>query len=90
MDITLRRLAQNYYLVKKSLIPYFIVVKKIYRRVGIDENTHQIMDLFKFGLPFFDSERVFMPTLWRLFDSYDAPELPRRDFVQWGSEEVKP
>lgn len=83
MDITLRRLAHNYFLVSKSLFPYFIVVRKIYRKVGIDENTHQIEDLYRFGLPFLDAEYIFMPALWRLFDSYDAPDLPRKDFPKW-------
>ena len=44
MDITLRRLAQNYFVVKKSLLPRFVVCKRIRRKVGIDENTHQIID----------------------------------------------
>lgn len=83
MDITLRRLAHSYFLVKKSLFPYFIKVKKIYRKVGIDENTHQIADLFNFGFPFLDDQYIFMPTLWKMFDSYDAPELPRKDFPRW-------
>lgn len=83
MDITLRRLANSYFLVKKSLFPYFIKVKKIYRKIGIDENTHQLTDLFNFGLPFLDDQYVFMPTLWKMFDSYDAPELPRKEFPKW-------
>lgn len=83
MDITLRRLAHSYFLVKKSLFPYFIVVKRIYRKIGIDENTHQLGDLFKFGFPFLDDQYIFMPVLWKMFDSYDAPELPPKEFTRW-------
>lgn len=90
MDITLRRLAHSYFLVKKSLFPYFIKVKKIYRKVGIDENTHQIADLFNFGLPFLDDQYIFMPTLWKMFDSYDAPELPHKDFPKWDRTSAAP
>lgn len=85
MDITLRRLAQDYFLVKKSIIPYFICIRKIRRKIGIDENTHKITDLFKFGLPIIDSQYVFMPSVWKLFDSYDAPELPIKEFQKWTS-----
>lgn len=35
MDITLRRLAQNYFVVKKSLIPRFVVCKRIRRKVAL-------------------------------------------------------
>ena len=85
MDITLRRLAHDFFLVKKSLIPFFIVVKRIKRKVGIDENTHQIADLYRFGLPILDDVYVFMPSVWKLFDSYDAPDLPLKDFPLWNT-----
>ena len=39
MDITIRRLAQRYYVVKKSLIPCCIVCKAIGRRVRINTNS---------------------------------------------------
>lgn len=90
MDITLRRLAHSYYLVKKSIFPYFVKVKRIYRKVGIDENTHQIADLFNFGIPFLDDKYIFMPSVWKLFDSYDAPELPHRDFTKWDRTSAAP
>lgn len=83
MDITIRRLAHDYYLVRKSFIPFFISVRKINRKIGIDDNTHQITDLFKFGFPIMDDIYVFMPSVWKLFDSYDAPELPRKSFPLW-------
>lgn len=83
MDITLRRLAQNYYVVKKSFIPFFIVFTKIRRKVGIDKQTHQIMDMYYFGFPVVGSKWVFMPTLWKIFNSYSRKEMPSKDWVQW-------
>lgn len=83
MDITLRRLAQNYFVVKKSLIPYFVVCKRIRRKVGIDENTHQIIDKFYFGLPILDSKWVFTPPLWKLFNSFSRKELPEKTWIKW-------
>lgn len=83
MDITLRRLAQNYFVVKKSLLPKFIVVKKIRRKVGIDENTHQIIDKYYFGLPFLDTKWVFSPPLWKLFNSFSRKQLPEKEWEVW-------
>lgn len=83
MDITLRRLAQNYYVVKKSFFPYFIVCKRIKRKVGIDDNTHQIIDKYYFGLPVLSSKWVFAPPLWKLFNSFSRKELPEKDWPVW-------
>lgn len=83
MDITLRRLAQNYFVVKKSLIPYFIVVKRIRRKIGIDDMTHQIIDKYYFGLPVLSSKWVFCPPLWKLFNSFSRKELKQKDWQIW-------
>ena len=83
MDITLRRLAQNYFVVKKSIIPYFIVCKRIKRKVGIDDNTHQIIDKFYFGLPIISSKWIFAPPLWKLFNSFSRKELPDKEWSVW-------
>lgn len=83
MDITLRRLAQNYYVVKKSLLPYFVVCKRIRRKVGIDDKTHQIIDHYYFGFPILDSKWIFTPPLWRLFNSFSRKALPERPWQVW-------
>lgn len=83
MDITLRRLAQNYFVVKKSLLPFFIVCKRIRRKVGIDDMTHQIIDKYYFGFPIIDSKWVFSPPLWKLFNSYSRREMPKKDWEVW-------
>lgn len=83
MDITLRRLAQNYFVVKKSLIPYFIVCTKIRRKVGIDDNTHQIIDKYYFGLPIIGSKWIFTPTLWKMFNSYSRKDMPEKEWEIW-------
>lgn len=84
MDITLRRLAQNYYVVKRSLLPgKWIVVKKIRRKVGIDENTHQIIDKYYFGLPFIDTKWIYSRPLWKLFNSFSRKQLPDKEWETW-------
>lgn len=83
MDITLRRLAQNFYVVRKSFIPFCVVARRIRRKIGVDEQTHQIMDLFSMGLPILDTKRIFSPPLWRLFNSYSRKQLPDKVWEKW-------
>lgn len=83
MDVTLRRLAQNFYVVRRSLVPFCIVARRIRRKVGVDEQTKQIADLYAMGLPVLDTKRIFSPPLWKLFNSYSRKELPKKEWVQW-------
>lgn len=83
MDITLRRLAQNYYVVKKSLIPFCVCFRRIYRKVGIDENTHQIVDMYYFKPLGIGSKWIFSPPLWKLFNSYSRKELKEKEWEVW-------
>lgn len=83
MDVTLRRLAQNFYVVRKSLIPFFITTKRIRRRVGIDEKTQQLCDAYAFGFPVLDTKWIFCPPLWKMFNSYDFEELPEKEWEVW-------
>lgn len=79
MDITFRRLASSYYLVTRSVFPGFTLIKKVYRKIGVDDNDHTIKDLYfedKPFLAFFRAGRIFRPFYYKLFDSYRAPELP--------------
>ena len=82
MDITLRRLAQNYYVVTKSLIPFFIVVRRIGRRIDIDENTHQIIDAYRWR-SFLHTRRIFSPTLWKLFNTKSHKPLKPKEWEKW-------
>lgn len=82
MDITLRRLAQNYYVVTKSRLPFFIKIRSIGRRVGIDENTHQIIDEFYWRC-FLYTRRVFTPTLWKLFNTKSHKKLKEKEWEKW-------
>lgn len=83
MDVTLRRLAQNFYVVRKSLVPFCVVARRIRRKVGVDDTTKQIADLYSMGLPVLDTKRIFSPPLWKMFNSYSRKELPHKDFPMW-------
>ena len=81
IDITIRRLAQRYYVVKKSIFPFLIRCKAIGRRIGIDKNTHQIIDEY-FWKPF-GSKWIFSPPLWRMFNTLSRKELPEKEWDVW-------
>lgn len=89
MDVTLRRLSSDLYIVKKSLIPYFVTCRKIKRTIGIDEIQHIPVDMFKLGLPIIDTYRCFAPIVWKMFDSYDAPSLPPKNWTRYEKEQSK-
>lgn len=82
MDITLRRLAQNYYVVTKSRLPFMIKVRCIGRRIGIDDNTHQIIDEFRWR-SFFYTRRIFSPPLWKLFNTKSHKKLTPKVWEKW-------
>lgn len=90
MDITLRRLASRLWHIRRC--GPFSFVRRIKKTIGIDKNTHQIIDKYAFcsilskflRLPLF--KQLFMPvTPWYflirpvyydMFDSWSAPQLP--------------
>ena len=85
MDITIRRLADQIFVVRRSLIPFFIATRRINVKVGIDDDTHQIIDKYFFQI--FSLRLFFAPQYWGMFDSWTAPRLLDKD---WQINENKP
>lgn len=83
MDITIKRLSQKYFVIKKSLFPNCIVLKPIRRSIGIDKLTHQIADMYDFDLPILSYKWIYCPPLWKLFNSYSRKELIPYEFKKW-------
>lgn len=81
IDIKLRNLATRLFLVKKSFLPFFIVRKEIKKCIGINKETRQIEDFYDFV--FLGSKRIFSPSLWKMFNSHECPELPKKDFKKY-------
>ncbi len=78
MDITLRRLATDLWYVKK--LGPFTLLRRVYKRVAVDPQTHQIIDGYRFThvltmlIPFWGTWKlVFRPRYYRYFDSYKTP-----------------
>lgn len=78
MDITLRRLADEIYVVKRTLIPFLFCTRRIMVKVGIDKESHQIMDQYFFQ--FLGIKLYFGFKYWHMFDSWSAPELPCKEW----------
>lgn len=80
MDVTIRRLASELYVVRKSLIPFVVATIPIMVKIGIDEESHQIIDQYYFrrlGL-----RLMWSPSYWSMFNSWSAPSLiPRKWFL---------
>lgn len=81
MDKKLRILASNLYVIKKSIIPYFIVRKKILKRVGINEMSKEIIDEYYFVK--WSSRWIFTPPLWKMFNTYSHKVLPEKEWEIW-------
>lgn len=83
MDKKLRLLANRYFLVERSIIPKFIRVRQISKKIAVSEIDRQIIDAYDF-VPF--SRRLYFgPKYWKHFDSYIMPEYQRKDWTVFGS-----
>lgn len=88
IDVTIRGLADRVYLLKKTRIPYivlFVGVKKVLTvDVPPNSTTGQLVDGYK--LKPSDIHMIYTPPLWKLFDTYDAPVMPHKDYLTWDNE----
>lgn len=79
-DVTIRRLTSQLYHVKKLL--WFTMVRRVYKSVGIDKTTHQIIDQYRFGsllgnlIGAKNVQLFFRPWYYKFFDSYARPTTP--------------
>lgn len=81
MDITLRRLAINYFLITRSILPGRICCRRIKKSIGIDENTHEPADFYRFAL--LSRKLIAARPAWKMFDSWEMPAYPSKEFKRW-------
>ena len=81
IDLKLRKLATRLFIVNKSIIPGFIKRKEIEKFIGIDENTKQLVDQYKFKL--FGTKWIYAPKLWKMFNTLERKELPKKEFEKY-------
>lgn len=84
VDIKIRKLARHIYLIKPSLLPFFIKRKEIGRKVGINDMTKEICDEY-FFVPFIagGTKLIFSPPLWKLFNTLSRKPLPEKLWETW-------
>lgn len=92
MDVTIRRLADQLWLMYR--IGPWTLCRRIYKRITVDQQTEQIIDGYRMasllwllvwplqlGWP---TDKKFMltfrPFYYKYFDTYDAPELPVKEW----------
>ena len=79
-DKKIRDLAQRLYIVKPSIIPYFIYRKRLAKKIGIDENG-QIIDQYSW-VPF-GKTYYFAPSVWKMFNTLSRKEFPEKEWETW-------
>lgn len=75
VDKKLRDLSTNYYLIRRGIFSGFTVIKPIYKKVDIDDLTHQPTDFFVIDM-FWNWRLCWRRLYYKYFDSYAAPPLP--------------
>lgn len=86
MDVKIRNLATKYWYVKKSMFPFFVCAIPVRKSFGINDNEKKPDDIYSLDNPFirlFTTSRCFAPLNWKLFNSWDAVELPVKEFDIW-------
>ena len=87
MDVTLRRLCDTMYLLKRcTILPYHVKAIRIRKFVQVDDEHHTIVDGYQFDpwyLRPFTTKRFYLPFYWHMFDSWDAPHLPFKKFIKY-------
>ena len=81
IDVKLRKLATRLFIVEKSFIPGFIKRRQISKKIGIDKNTKQLIDEYKFVI--FGTKYIYSPKLWKLFDSYSHKKMPIKEWEKY-------
>lgn len=84
-EITIRAMTAEIYLVKKSLIPYMVTFIRYPSTLQPNETRDNFTPQFGNPRKVLDTFRVFCPSVWKMFDSWEAPKLPEREFILWDS-----
>lgn len=79
IDVTLRRLAQNVYWVRRSLLPWFIRVVKIRKTFAILDG--QIIDSYE-KVPW-STKFIFTPPLHKMFNTLAREQYPSKEWTSY-------
>ena len=71
------------YIVRKSLILGCSVAIPVFRKIDVDEETHDFKEIYYKDFPLlrlFSTKRIIRRFYYKMFDSWDCPELPKKNF----------
>lgn len=81
VDLKLRNLCHSVNIVHKTFVKGLIYTKVVHKFVDVDENTKQLIDAFEMkGLGY---RLYWVRPAWSMFDSWDKPSLPSKNFPVW-------
>jgi adenylate kinase family enzyme len=81
MDKKIRMLAQRLYVVKRSILPWFVYRRRIGKRVGVSDVTKEIIDEYYF-VPW-SRKYIYSPPLWKLFNTISREEYEQKEWEKW-------
>lgn len=90
IDIKLRSLAAQIWIIRKSFIPFCISQKLVKSKIDIDDNKKtgqkatEIIKSFQYVSILFGGYKLtFGPTWWKYFDSYYKDKLLEKEWKRW-------
>lgn len=89
-DIKIRSMVGKLFICRQSLIPFVTVAIPVWRKIDVDEETHEFKEIYykdSFIFRLFSCRRVFRPKYYKMFDSWDKPNLPSFKFNIYGKED---
>lgn len=81
MDKKLRKLATKYYLIKKSFFPFCISRRTIGKKIDISKESGEIIERHFFVK--FSRKLIFAPSVWKMFNTHEREELPKKNFRKY-------
>lgn len=74
------------HILKKSIIPGLTVAIPVFRKIDVDEETHEFKELYYKDHPIlrlFSSIHIIRRKYYKMFDSWDCPKLPSKKFYKY-------
>jgi len=89
VDKKIRNLTNKIYVVRKSLIPFFVKCKEIKSFLGVSDEKQIVMQYDFKPVYLLGTRLYFVYFARRMFDSWSHRELPEKDWELWDLKIVK-
>lgn len=85
-DIKVRQMVGLLHILKKSIFPGLTVAVPVFRKIDVDEETHEFKELYYKDHPIlriFSSIHILRCRYYKMFDSWDCPTLNTKTFYKY-------